>query len=70
MVSSDVSSDYSHFGDKQDDNGPTTFNNAIVIASENIPNCTTNFTDITIEPLSPDSGPSLPKTFMFLWQLH
>ena len=36
---------------------------ATVTANANIPIWTTNFTDITIEPFTQDSGPSLPENF-------
>ena len=32
-------------------------------ANANIPNCTTNFTDIKIEVFTQDSGPCLPESF-------
>ena len=59
--SSKVSSDHTDFGDEWNDNGPNTVNDAAVIGNSNIPNWTTNFTDITIEPFTQDSGPSLPE---------
>ena len=46
--SSEVSSDHTDVGDEWDNNGPNTANDATVAANENIPNWTTNFTDITI----------------------
>ena len=49
--SSEVTSDHIDFRDELDDNGPNTVNDATVNANANIPNWTTNFTDITIEPL-------------------
>ena len=58
--SSGVSSDYTDFGYKQVDNGPNTINNATVTANENIPNRTTNFTDITSMSFTQDIGASLP----------
>ena len=56
--SSEVSNDHTDFGDECDDNVPNTINGATVNASANIPNWTTNFTDITIEPFTQDGGPS------------
>ena len=61
MGSSKVSSDHMEFGDELDDNRPNTFNDATVTVNANIPNWTTNFTDITIETFTQDSGPSLPE---------
>ena len=61
VESSEVSSDHTDFWDELDDNGPNTVNDATVTANANIPNWTTNFTDITIEPCTQDSGPCLPK---------
>ena len=46
-----------------DDNGPNTINDATVTANANIPDLTTNFTDITIEPLTQDSSPCLLENF-------
>ena len=60
MGSSEVSTDYTDFGS---DNEPNTVHDATVTANANIPNCTTNFTDITTEPFIQDSGPSLPENF-------
>ena len=57
-----VSSDHTEFGDKLDDNGPNTINDATVTANANIPNWTTKFTDI-IEPFTQDSGACLPEKF-------
>ena len=68
--SSEVSSDHTDFGDELDDNGPSTVNDATVTANANIPNWTTSFTDITIEPFTQDSGLCLPENFMFWWQQH
>ena len=51
------------FGDELDDNGPNTVNDATITANASIPNWTTNFTDITIEPFSQDRGPCLPENF-------
>ena len=48
--SSEISSDHTDFWDEWDDNGHNAVNDATVIASANIPNWTTNLTDITIEP--------------------
>ena len=50
--SSEVSSDHTDFGDEWDDNGPNTINDATVTANANIPNWTTNFTDITTVPFT------------------
>ena len=61
--SSEVSSDHTDFGDKWDDNGPKTVNDATVTTYANIPNWTTNFTDISTEPLTQDNVPSLPENF-------
>ena len=55
--SSEVSSDNTDFGDGLGDNGSKTVNDATVAA--NIPNGTTNHTDINIEPFTP----CLPKNF-------
>ena len=44
--SSDVSSDHTAFEDQQDNNGPIIVNDATVPTKANIPNWTTNFTDI------------------------
>ena len=65
--SSEVSNDHTDFGDELDDNGLNTVNNATVTANANIPNWTTNFTDITTEPFTQDNGPAYLKTLMFLW---
>ena len=62
-MSSEVSSDHIDFGDELDDNGPNPVNDATVTTNANIPNKTTNFTDITIEPFTQDSGPCLPENF-------
>ena len=59
--SSEVSSDHTDFGDEWDDNGPNTVIDATVAAIINTPNWTTNFTEITIEPFTQDSGSSLPE---------
>ena len=59
--SSEVSRDHTNFGDELDDNGPNNVNDATVTANANIPNWTTNFTDITIEPFTQDSGTCLPE---------
>ena len=48
-------------GDEFDDNGPNTINVATVTTNANIPNWTTNFTNITIGPFTQDSGPCLPE---------
>ena len=61
--SSEISSDHIDFGNEWDDNGPNTVNHGIVTANANIPSWTTNLTDITIQPLTQDSGPSLPENF-------
>ena len=66
--SSEVSSDHTDFVDKLDDNWPNTINDATVTANANIPNWTTNFTDITIKPFTQDSDPCYLKTLMLLWQ--
>ena len=60
---SEVSSDHTNFGDELDDSGRNTINSATVTANANIPNWTTNFTDITIEHFTQDSGPCLPENF-------
>ena len=54
--SSYVSSDHTDFGDELDDNGPNTVKDAAVTANTNIPKWTTNFTNITIEPFTQNSG--------------
>ena len=64
--SSEVSSDQTGFGNELDNNGPHTVNDATVAPSANIPNMTTIFTDITIEPFSEDSGPCLPENQKYL----
>ena len=61
--SSEVSSDHTDFGHELDDNGPNTVNDASVTANANIPNWSTNFTDITTEPFTHDSGPCLLENF-------
>ena len=48
--SSEVSSNHTDFEDELDDNGPNTINVATVTTNANIPNWTTNFTGITIDP--------------------
>ena len=58
-----VSSDHTDLGVEWDDNGPNTVNDDTVTANANIPNWTTNFTDITIEPFTQDSGPTLSENF-------
>ena len=58
-----MSSDHTYFGNELDDNGPNTINDATVTANANIPSRTTNFTGITIEPFTQDSGPCLPENF-------
>ena len=63
MGSSEVSSDHTDFGNELDDNGPNTVNDAAITANANIPNWTTNFTDITIDPFTWDSGPCLLENF-------
>ena len=63
MGSSQISSDHTDFGDEWDDNGCININDATVTANANIPNWTTNFTHITTEPFTQDSGPSLPENF-------
>ena len=61
--SNEVSSDHTDFGDKLDDNGPNAINDATVTANADIPNWTTNFTDITIDHFTRDSGSCLPENF-------
>ena len=61
--SSEVSSDHTHFGEKLDNNGRSTVNDATVTANANISNWTAKFTDITIEPFPQNSGPCLPENF-------
>ena len=61
--SSEVSSDHTDSGDELDDNGCNTINDTTVNANANIPNWTTNFTDITTEPFTQDGGPCLPENF-------
>ena len=51
MGSTQVYSDHTDFEDEQDDNELNTINDATVTANANIPNWTTNFTDITMSPL-------------------
>ena len=63
MGSSEVSIDHTDFGEELDDNGLNTINDATVTANTNIPNWITNFTDITMEPFTQDSGPCLPENF-------
>ena len=48
-------------GDEWDDNGPNTVSDATITASANIPNWTTNFTDIITEPFTQNRGTSLPS---------
>ena len=55
MGSCEVSSDPTDFRNDWDDNGPNTVNDA----NANIPNCT----DMTTEPFTQGSGPSLPANF-------
>ena len=61
VESSEISSDHIDFGDEWGD-GPNTIN-ATVTVNAIIANWTTNFTDITIELFTWDSGPSLPENF-------
>ena len=61
--SSGDSSEYTDFLDELDGIGSNTVNDATVTANANIPNWTTNFTDVTTEPFTQDSGPSLPEIF-------
>ena len=61
--SSEVSSDHTNFEAEWDDNGPNNVNDATVTANANIPNWTNNFTEITFEHFSQDSGSSLPEDF-------
>ena len=56
--SSKVTSDHTDFGDELDNNAPNTVNDATVTANANIPNLTTNFTDLAIESFTQDSGPT------------
>ena len=63
MGSSEVSSDHTDLWDELDDNGYNTVNDATVTANAHTPNWTTNFTDVTIEPFTQDSGPTLPENF-------
>ena len=63
MGSSEVFIDHTDFGDELDDNGANTDNDVTVAANGNIHNWTTNFTDITIEPFTLDSGACLPENF-------
>ena len=63
MWSSEESSHHTDFGDELDDSGPNTINDATITTSANIPNWPTNFTNITIEPFNPNSGPCLPENF-------
>ena len=58
---SEVSSYYTYLGNELDDNGPNTINDATVTSSVNMPNWTTNFTDITTEPFTWESDPCLPE---------
>ena len=60
---SEVSSDHTDFGDEWDDNEPNTVNFSDVTTNANIPNWTTNFIYVTIEPFTQESGPSLPENF-------
>ena len=57
--SSEVCIDHTDFGYEWDDNGTNTVIYATVTANAKNPNCTANFTDITIEPFIQDSCPSL-----------
>ena len=61
--SSEVSNDHTDFGDEWDDNGPNAVNDATITDNVKIPNWTPNFTDLTSEPFTKDSGPSLPENF-------
>ena len=63
MGSSEISNDHTDSGDEWDDNGPNTVNDATVTSSANIPNWTTNLTDITIEPFTQHFHPFLPENF-------
>ena len=47
----EISSDHTDFRDEWDDNGPNSVNDATVTSNANIPNWTTNLTDITIDHL-------------------
>ena len=70
MGSREVSSDHTDLGNELDDNGPNTVNDATVTANANSPKWTTNFTDITIEPFTQDSGPCLPENLGVFVQQH
>ena len=59
----EVSSDHTYSGDEMDDNGCNTVNDATRTANATILNWTINFTGITFEPFTQDSGPSLPGNF-------
>ena len=59
----EISSDHTDFRDEWDDNGPNSVYDTTVTASADILSWTTNFTDITTEPFTEDSGPSLPENF-------
>ena len=64
MGSLEVSSDHTESGDELDDNGPNTVNYVTTAtANANIPNWKTNFTDVTIESFTQDSGTCLPENF-------
>ena len=63
MGSSELSSDYSDFGNEQEDKRPNSINDATVTANENIPNWKGNFPNITTEPFTQNSGPSLLENF-------
>ena len=59
--SSKVCSNHADCGEEWDDNGPNTVSDASVTVHANIPNWTTNFTDIAIESFTQDSDPSLTE---------
>ena len=63
MGSSEIPSDHTEFVDEQNDNGPNIVSDATVTANANIPNWTTNFTNIEGKPFTQDSSPSLPEKF-------
>ena len=48
---------------KLEDSGLNISNDAAVTANANIPNWTTNFTNVTIYPFTQDSGPCLHENF-------
>ena len=54
---------HTDFWDEWDDNGPNTINDATVTANTNFSNGTLNFTDMTNDPFTQDSGSPLPENF-------